>query len=151
MTPGLVLVLGLALAALTPLRGHAADGAARAEPGGAELPRPAEIPGVSPEVLLRVPVPVAANRAVIVSRTTYQPGAHVARHYHTSQIVFYILSGAMGVRDDGRDRVVLKANDSLLITPGTVHEHWNESSTQPLVFLEYVTVEEGQRNAIFVK
>jgi quercetin dioxygenase-like cupin family protein len=72
-------------------------------------------------------------------------------HYHTSQIVFYILQGAMGVRDQGKAPVILKAGDSLLIKPGTIHEHWNASSTEPLVFLEYVLVDQGQRSAVFVK
>jgi hypothetical protein len=31
------------------------------------------------------------GKVLIVSRTTYEPGTHLAMHYHTSQIVFYIL------------------------------------------------------------
>jgi len=72
-------------------------------------------------------------------------------HYHTSQIVFYILQGTMGVQDRDKPAITLKAGDSLLIKPGTVHEHWNASSAEPLVFLEYVLVDEDQRSAVFVK
>jgi len=57
----------------------------------------------------------------------------------------------MGVRDEGKEPFKLKTGDHLLIPPGTVHEHWNESKTDPLVFLEYVTFEKGQRSAVFVK
>jgi len=101
--------------------------------------------------VLRAEVPNVPGKVLIVSRTTYQPSAHVAMHYHTSQIVFYILHGVMGVRDEGKEPVTLKAGDSLFIKPGTVLEHWNASTTEPLVFLEYVLVDQGQRSAVFVK
>jgi quercetin dioxygenase-like cupin family protein len=124
---------------------------AQDKPSGAELPKAAEIPNVTPDVLLRTEVPNVPGKVIIFSRTTYKPGAHVAKHYHTSQIIFYILQGSMGVKDDGKDPITLKSGDSLLIKPGTVHEHWNMSTTEPLVFLEYVLVDEGQRSAVFVK
>jgi quercetin dioxygenase-like cupin family protein len=72
-------------------------------------------------------------------------------HYHTSQIVFYILQGTMVVQDEGKEPVTLKAGQSLLIMPGTVHQHWNASTTEPLVFLEYILVDKDQRSAVFVK
>jgi quercetin dioxygenase-like cupin family protein len=139
------------VAAAALLLGCSAAALAQNQPNGAELPKPAEIPGVKPDVLLRTGVPNVPGKVLIVSRTTYEPGAHVAMHYHTSQIVFYILQGTMGVRDQGKEPVMLKAGDTLLITPGTIHEHWNASTTEPLVFLEYVMVDEGQRSAVFVK
>jgi len=124
---------------------------AQEKPSGAELPKASEIPDVSPDVLIRADVPTAPSQVLIVSRTSYKPGAKVAKHYHTSQIVFYILQGAMSVKDDGKDPVTIKAGEHLLIKPGTVHEHWNESKTEPLVFVEYVLVDKGQRSAVFVK
>ena len=129
----------------------AAVAVAQTPPSGAELPKPAEIPGVTPDVLLRAGIPNVPGKVLIVSRTTYGPGVHVPMHYHTSQIVFYILSGTMNVQDQGKDPVTLKPGDTLLIKPGTVHQHWNASTTEPLVFLEYVLVDEGQRSAVFVK
>jgi quercetin dioxygenase-like cupin family protein len=129
----------------------AATAAAQDKPSGAELPKPSEIPDVTPDVLLRTEIPNVPGKVVIFSRTTYKPGAHVAKHYHTSQIIFYILQGSMGVKDEGKDAITLKPGDSLLIKPGTVHEHWNVSATEPLVFLEYVLVDQGQRSAVFMK
>jgi len=82
---------------------------------------------------------------------TYQPGARIRKHYHTSQVVFYILDGTMVVQDDGTDPVTLKSGDSLLIKPGTVHSHWNASTTAKLVFIEFILVDEGQRSAVFVE
>ena len=55
------------------------------------------------------------------------------------------------MQDDGRDPVTLKSGDSLLIKPGTVHAHWNASTTAKLVFTEFILVDEGQRSAVFVE
>jgi len=117
-----------------------------------ELPRPAvDIPGIVPEVLSRTVVPGAPWKIAIATRVTYQPGARIRKHYHTSQVVFYILDGATVVQDDGTDPVTLKSGDSLLIKPGTVHAHWNASTTAKLVFIEFILVDEGQRSAVFVE
>jgi quercetin dioxygenase-like cupin family protein len=105
-------------------------------PSGAELPKPAQIPGVEPDVLLRAEVPNGPTKVLIVSRTLYKPGVHVAWHRHNSQIVSYILQGMMGVQDKNRASFTLKVGDSLLIKPNTVHQHWNASTTEPLVFLD---------------
>jgi quercetin dioxygenase-like cupin family protein len=125
--------------------------AAQEQPKGKELPQPSGLKGINPEPLVRAGVPGAPGKIEIVSRTTYQPGAELRRHYHTSQIVFYILEGAMGVQEDGKDQVTLKPGDTLLIKPGTVHRHWNVSRTAPLVFMEFILVDEGQRSAVFVE
>jgi quercetin dioxygenase-like cupin family protein len=117
-----------------------------------ELPRPSvDVPGVTPEVLSRTVVPGVPWKLAIATRVTYEPGARVRKHYHTSQVVFYILEGAMVVQDDGKEPVTLKAGDSLLIKPGTVHAHWNASTTAKLVFTEFILVDEGQRSVVFVE
>ena len=142
-----VAIIALLAAALLPgLRAGADD-----KPSGRELPRADEIPGVRPEVLARTDVPGAPGKVLIVSRTTYQPGARVRKHYHTSEVTFYILDGAMTVQDEGKEPVTLKAGDFLLIKPGTVHAHWNASTTTPLVFLEHVIVDQDQRSAVFME
>jgi quercetin dioxygenase-like cupin family protein len=128
-----------------------AGSAAQDQPKGKELPQASELTGINPEPLVRAGVPGAPGKIAIVSRTTYQPGAELRRHYHTSQIVFYILEGSMGVQEDGKEQVTLKPGDTLLIKPGTVHRHWNVSRTAPLVFMEFILVDEGQRSAVFVE
>jgi quercetin dioxygenase-like cupin family protein len=112
---------------------------------GKELPQQSEISGISPKVLVRTDVPGAPGKIEIVSRNKLR------RHYHTSQIVFYILEGSMGVQEDGKEPVTLNPGDTLLIKPGTVHRHWNVSRTMPLVFTEFILVDEGQRSAVFVE
>ena len=117
-----------------------------------ELPRPTvDVPGITPEVLSRTVVPGAPWKVAIATRVTYEPGARTRKHYHTSQVIFYILEGTMVVQGDGRDPVTLKSGDSLLIKPGTVHSHWNASTTAKLVFIEFILVDEGQRSAVFVE
>jgi quercetin dioxygenase-like cupin family protein len=128
-----------------------AESPAQEERKGKELPQPSELVGINPEPLVRAGVPGAPGKIAIVSRNTYQPGAEIRRHYHTSQIVFYILEGSMGVQEDGKEQMTLKSGDTLLITPGTVHRHWNVSRTAPLMFMEFILVDEGQRSAVFVE
>src|SRR5262249_35852138 len=85
-------------------------------PPPVELPRPpAEVPGITPELLVRTVVPGAPGKIAIAQRVTYQPGARNRKHYHTSQVIFYVLEGAMTVQDDGKDPVTLKAGDALLV------------------------------------
>jgi len=123
---------------------------AQQTPYGPELPKPAEIAGVQPDILLRAGVPDAPNKALIVTRTTYKPGVHVAWHRHNSQIVWYVLEGTMEVQNKGERPFTLKPGDTLLIKSGTVHQHWNPAA-QPLVFIEYVLVNNGQPSAVFLK
>ena len=125
---------------------------AQEHPAAPELPRPpAEIPGITPEVLVRTDVPGAPGKIAIAARVTYQPGARLRKHYHTSQIVFYIIEGSMTVQDEGKDPVSLKVGDWLLVKPGTVHAHWNASTTAKLVFTEFILVDEGQRSTVFTE
>jgi quercetin dioxygenase-like cupin family protein len=138
-----------AVAALIALGGAGASGQNAPAP---ELPRPAvDITGVSPEVLSRTTVPGAPWKISIATRVTYQPGAQVRKHYHTSQVFFYILEGSMVVQDDGKEPMTLNAGDSLLIKPGTVHAHRNASNSAKLVFTEFILVDEGQRSAVFME
>ena len=55
----------------------------------------------------------------------------------------------MGVRDQGEAPFTFQAGDSLPIKSETLLEHWNASTTEPLVFQEYVLVDEEQRSAVF--
>jgi quercetin dioxygenase-like cupin family protein len=136
-------------ALITALCGSSAR--AQEQPVAKELPRPSEITGIKPEVLIRTGVPGAAGKLAIVTRVTYEPGARIRKHYHTGQVVFYILEGTMAVQHEDGSLMSLKAGDSLLIKPGTVHAHWNANSALPLVFTEFIIVDEGQRSAVFVE
>lgn len=143
------------LAALAILMGAALLGSPNAssqdQQSAQQLPRAAEIPGVKPEVLAKTEIPGVPGRLLIVARTTYQPGARVRKHYHTSELTFYILDGTMTFQAEGKEPVTLKAGDFLLVKPGTIHMHWNASTTVPLVFVEHVIVDQDQRSAVFME
>jgi quercetin dioxygenase-like cupin family protein len=136
---------------LTILLAVAAVTAANAQDKSNPLPQRADIPGIVPEVLVKTTVPGVPWKQEIVTRTTYQPGARIRKHYHTSQIVFLILEGSMLVQEDGKPPVTLKPGDTLLIPPGTVHSLANASQTDRLVFAEFVLVDDGQRSAVLVE
>lgn len=115
------------------------------------LPQKSDIPGITPQILVKTTVPGAPWKQEIVTRTTYEPGARIRKHYHPSQIVFVIIEGSMLVQEEGKPPVTLKAGDALLIPPGTIHEHANASQTEKLVFAEFVLVDDGQRSAVFTE
>jgi quercetin dioxygenase-like cupin family protein len=83
-----------------------------------------------------------------VLRTTYAPGSQNPKHYHPSHVVFYVLEGAGVWQEDGKEPVTLKTGDILHVRPGMVHSHRNASSSEKLVFLEFVIVEKGQRSTV---
>ena len=83
-----------------------------------------------------------------VLRTTYAPGGQNPKHYHPSHVVFYVLEGAGVWQEDGKQPVTLKPGETLHVPPGTVHAHRNASSTENLVFLEFVIVDKGQRSTV---
>ena len=83
-----------------------------------------------------------------VLRTTYAADGRNPRHYHASQVVFYVLEGAGVWLEDGKEPVTLKPGDSLHVRPGVIHSHRNASSSEKLVFLEFVIVEKGQRSTV---
>ncbi len=141
--------IALVLAAVLALAATHATAQERA--GQPELRPPAEVPGITPEVLVRTTVPGAPGKLALTTRVTYEPGARVRKHYHTSQIVFYIIEGSMAVQEDGGEPVTLKPGDAHLVRPGTVHAHWNASSTAKLIFTEFILVDEGQRSIVFVE
>jgi quercetin dioxygenase-like cupin family protein len=104
--------------------------------------------GVSPERLVVFDDPVMPGKEFRVLRTTYAPGAENPKHYHTSHLVFYVLEGAGIWQEDGKAPVTLQPGDSLHVRPGTVHSHRNASSSEKLLFLEFVIVEKGQRSTV---
>src|SRR5207247_9033234 len=116
-----------------------------------ELPRPAvDVPGITPEVLSRTVVPGAPWKIAIATRVTYEPGARIRKHYHTSQVVIYILECTMVVQDDGKNPVTLKARLAFH-RAGYGTCNCNANTTSKLVFTEFILVDEGQRSAVFVE
>ena len=108
----------------------------------------AQQPGLSPQALVVFDDPSMPAKEFRVLRTTYAPGAENPKHYHTSHLVFYVLEGSGIWQEEGKPAVRLKAGESLHVRPGTVHAHRNASSSDKLVFLEFVIVDKGQRSTV---
>jgi quercetin dioxygenase-like cupin family protein len=109
---------------------------------------PVSGPANSSTLLHTSEMPGVPGKELRVFRTTYPPGAVNPKHYHTSQVVFFVVDGAAVFQEEGQTPVTLKAGDSLVVKPGTIHAHWNASTTAPLVSHEVVIVEVGQRSTI---
>ena len=99
-------------------------------------------------VLIESEISGMPDKLMRVLRTTYSPGATNPKHYHTSHVAFYVLEGSGIWQEEGQPPVTLKPGDSLLVKPGTVHAHWNASTTETLTFTEFVIVDKGQRSTV---
>ena len=105
--------------------------------------------GVIPHApLLKSVLPDTANQEVAVYETEYAPGGINPRHLHPAAITFHVLSGTGNWQEDGKPPVTLKAGDSLFVPAGTIHSHWNPSTTEPLRFLEFIVAEKDKGRAI---
>lgn len=59
----------------------------------------------------------------------FVPGARSQKHAHMNSAVFYILEGRGYDIHDGR-RLPWKAGDVIIVEPGCVHQHFNDSDTE---------------------
>jgi quercetin dioxygenase-like cupin family protein len=99
-------------------------------------------------LLLRSELPDTLGQEVIVWDTRYAPGASNPRHRHLAAITFRVLSGTGVWQEDGKAPVTLNAGDSLFVPAGTIHSHWNPSTTEPLRFIEFIVAAKGEGRAI---
>lgn len=105
--------------------------------------------GVIPHApLLKRALPDTANQEVAVYEAEYEPGGINPRHLHPAAITFHVLSGTGVWKEDGQPPVTLKAGDSLFVPAGTIHSHWNPSTTDRLRFLEFIVAEKDKGRAI---
>lgn len=104
--------------------------------------------GITPESLLTFDDASMPGKEFRVLRTSYAPGGQNGKHYHPSHVVFYVLEGSGIWQAEGQAPVTLMPGGSLHVRPGTVHAHRNASTTDKLVFLEFVIVEKGQRSTV---
>ena|SRR5947209_5112034 len=105
--------------------------------------------GIIPHpALLKMGLPNTANQEVAVYETVYEPGGINPRHLHPAAITFHVLSGSGIWQEEGKPPVTLKAGDSLFVPAGTIHSHWNPSSTDRLRFLEFIVAEKEKGRAI---
>ena len=113
----------------------------------ATVPLSAEQPAITHTPLLRSEIRDAVEE-VIVWDTEYAPGAVNPRHLHPAAITFRVISGTGNWQEEGKASVTLHAGDSLFAAAGTVHSHWNPSSTERLRFLEFIVAEKDKSRSI---
>ncbi|MEO5707584.1 MAG: cupin domain-containing protein [Alteraurantiacibacter sp.] len=67
--------------------------------------------------------PIASNfgHSLIMGDLNMGPGAQIPRHFHHGEEFIYILGGSATVSRAGQPDVVLRAGESVVITPGVVH------------------------------
>lgn len=116
----------------------------QADPGATQERR-----GVIPHApLLKMLVPNTKNQEVAVYEAEYVPGGINPRHLHPAAITFHVLSGTGVWQEEGKAPITLKAGDSLFVPAGTIHSHWNPSTTENLRFLEFIVAEKDKGRSI---
>jgi quercetin dioxygenase-like cupin family protein len=103
---------------------------------------------ISHPPLFKMVLPNTANLEVAVYETEYAPGGINPRHLHPAAITFHVLSGTGVWQEEGKPPVTLKAGESLFVPAGTIHSHWNPSSTERLRFLEFIVAERDKGRSI---
>jgi quercetin dioxygenase-like cupin family protein len=104
--------------------------------------------GITHTPLLKSVLPGTSNEEVIVWDTEYAPGAVNPRHLHPAAITFRILSGTGIWQEEGKPPITLHAGDSLFVPAGTIHSHWNPSTSDPLRFLEFIVAEKDKGRSV---
>jgi quercetin dioxygenase-like cupin family protein len=107
----------------------------------------AEHPGITHTLLFKGQVS-GTDEQVIVWDTRYAPGAVNTRHLHPAAVTFRVISGTGNWQEEGKPPVTLHAGETLLASAGTVHTHWNPSTTEPLRFIELIVAEDGQNRSV---
>jgi quercetin dioxygenase-like cupin family protein len=105
--------------------------------------------GIIPHApLLKMAVPHTEDQEVAVYEAEYAPGGINPRHFHPAAITFYVVSGTGVWQEDGKPPITLHAGDSLFAPAGTIHSHWNPSTTERLRFLEFIVAPTGKGRSI---
>ena len=83
------------------------------------------------------------GREAVTAVAEFQPGAVAGRHTHPGEEIGYVLDGQLLLEQDGKPAVTLKAGQTFLIPPGTVHNATNTGSAMARVLATYL-VEKGK-------
>jgi quercetin dioxygenase-like cupin family protein len=98
--------------------------------------------------LLKMVLPDTGNQEVAVYEVEYAPGGINPRHLHPAAITFHVLSGTGVWQEDGKPPITLHAGDSLFVAAGTIHSHWNPSTTERLRYLEFIVAEKDKGRSV---
>jgi quercetin dioxygenase-like cupin family protein len=98
--------------------------------------------------LLKMVLPDTGNQEVAVYEVEYAPGGINPRHLHPVAITFHVLSGTGVWQEEGKPPITLHAGDSLFVVAGTIHSHWNPSTTDHLRFLEFIVSDKDKGRSV---
>jgi quercetin dioxygenase-like cupin family protein len=104
--------------------------------------------GITHTALLKSAIPGTNNEEVFVWDTQYAPGAKNPRHQHRAAVTFFVLSGTGIWQEEGKPPVTVHAGNSLFVPAGTIHSHWNPSTSEPLRFLEFIVADKGKGRSV---
>jgi quercetin dioxygenase-like cupin family protein len=102
----------------------------------------AQQPAFKRTVLQQADISVSGREAV-TAVAEFQPGAAAGRHTHPGEEIGYVLDGQLLLEQDGKPAVTLRAGQTFLIPPGTIHNATNSGSTTARVVATYL-VEKGK-------
>lgn len=98
--------------------------------------------------LLKTILPGTNNQEVAVYEVEYAPGGINPTHLHPAAVTFYILAGTGVWQEQGKPPITLHAGNSLFVPKGTIHSHWNPSTTEHLRFLEFIVAEKDKGRSV---
>ena len=76
-------------------------------------------PGINE--VLEGPIASHPGHSLILGDLNMGPGAAIPRHYHHGEEFIYILGGSATVSQAGQPDLILRAGESVRISPGVVH------------------------------
>lgn len=104
--------------------------------------------GVKRNILQKVDVP-GTNLETIIATIEVGPNFKAGRHTHPGHAIGYVIEGEFFMYWDGQPEKVLKAGDSLIVPPGTVHDEGTKD--KPAKIIAVYNVEKGKPLASPVK
>lgn len=98
-------------------------------------------PGAKRTVLSRTDVP-NSNYEVVMLLIEVPANTRVGRHTHPGKVAGYVVEGTYTIEIDGQPPKALKANDSLEVPSGAVHDEF--TTDKPAKLIGVFTIEKGK-------
>jgi quercetin dioxygenase-like cupin family protein len=100
------------------------------------------------EILLQDPLHAIPGKQAHLLRIEYPPGWVGQRHYHTGDVILYVLSGAFTVDVDGAARTTIRAGESYHEAVNKVMQARNASAKEPTTILLFQVGNQGERMTV---
>lgn len=84
-------------------------------------------------------IPADGPYDVTTLRGVFPPGVSSGRHHHEGAELTYLVAGEVTVKVDGQPDRVMRAGESILIPPDTVHEAISTGAEPAIALITFVT------------